>query len=132
MHNDWQDDPEIQAAALDGFLSNPIAVSYARARAIERPAMALQIYVSTKFYLKHREAIDAWVTDHGVEPTMTPLPSYIRIQGGAVTFEQFVPNERGTIHVDPDTGDVRRTTVTVPKVRDWPFAFKTFDDEPAP
>jgi hypothetical protein len=33
--DDWQDAPEIQAAALEGFLSNPVAVAYAKARSAE-------------------------------------------------------------------------------------------------
>jgi hypothetical protein len=31
MTDEWQSDPEIQAAALEGFLSNPVAVAYAQA-----------------------------------------------------------------------------------------------------
>lgn len=86
--------------------------------------MALTVHMDWPYYQANRQVLDAWVDAHGVDKTLVPIESRIRIEDGRVTFEQYVRGEHGIL-VDPVADAPRRTTVTVPLVQPWPTAALT-------
>lgn len=81
--------------------------------------MVQEIHVDVDEYLANREAIEAWVADHGLVGKNIPLPSTIRIDAGQVTVDEYVRKDDGKIVFEGD--EVRKTTRTVPLVRAWPL-----------
>lgn len=63
---------------------------------------------------EHRQAIAEWLEANGVAPDDVPLDAAAGVTDGRLTVEVYRRNAEGRLYVDPDTGEVARTTVTVP------------------
>ncbi|MFG2056687.1 hypothetical protein ACGFI9_21955 [Micromonospora sp. NPDC048930] len=82
-------------------------------------ALDTVVVVDHDTYWAHRDDLDAWVIDHGLNGRLMPLPGAIWIADGQVTVEQYVRGQHGLlcdVHGEPV-----RTTRTVPLRRPLPL-----------
>ncbi len=83
-------------------------------------ALDAVVVIDHHTYLAHREVLDAWVAEHGINGRLIPLPSLIGVSDGRVTVEQYHRDERGRLLLGADHKPVR-TTRTVPLRRPLPL-----------
>lgn len=88
----------------------------------------MTIVIDRRDVARDREAVFAWVRDHGLDPANT-APG-VTIQDGQVTATVYLRNDKGERYVErhPETGDwldVAHNIVTTPLVRPLPAGIGT-------
>ncbi|NJP33687.1 hypothetical protein [Micromonospora thermarum] len=95
-------------------------------------ALDAVVVVDHDTYFAHREALEAWVRDHGINGRLIPIPSVIDVSDGRVTVEQYRRNADGALILGDDGRPVRGT-LTVPLRRPLPLPDEPQDPiEPEP
>lgn len=89
------------------------------------------VVVDHDTYLAHRDVLDAWVRDHGINGRQIPIPSVMDVSDGQVTVEQYRRNADGALILGADGRPVR-TTLTVPLRRHLPLPHEPAADSVPP
>jgi hypothetical protein len=77
------------------------------------------VYVDLRTYEAHREVIDPWVIEHGLELTTVPLPVTLTFFSDHFEVELFLLNKQGRKYLVD--GMPARHLVSVALRRPWPL-----------